>query len=134
MLDPLRRLALDAKLRAAEARKKRTEKYDSKRKHLIQELEERERAFKKSRLERDAAEQARERETERIKGEGRRLREEREKEMKQKEEEAEKAERAKRSKKGKQRAASEVESEAVTESGNTGPTGAFPFKLLIFLY
>ncbi|KAI0032401.1 DnaJ domain-containing protein [Vararia minispora EC-137] len=89
LLDPLRRLALDAKLRAVEARKQRFAKYDSKRKHLLEELEERERTFKKARAEQAAVQRAQAQETEKIKDEGRRLREERERELRLKEEEAE---------------------------------------------
>ncbi|KXN82251.1 Pre-mRNA-splicing factor cwf23 [Leucoagaricus sp. SymC.cos] len=81
LLDPLRRLALDQKLRVKLARKERYKAYDAKRKHLVEELEERERqAVKKARMGRD--EEARvERETERIKEEGRRLREMKQMEM-----------------------------------------------------
>jgi DnaJ family protein C protein 17 len=77
LLDPLRRLALDAKLRIKEARKARFSTYDAKRKGLVEELEERERAFKKARMEKQKEEVDRWRETEKIKEEGRRLREER---------------------------------------------------------
>ncbi|KAA1472388.1 DnaJ-domain-containing protein [Dentipellis sp. KUC8613] len=92
LLDPLRRLALDAKQRLKEARKTRFAGYDAKRKNMVEELEERERAFKKARVEKAQEERARERETEHIREEGRRLREEREREMKRREEETEKAE------------------------------------------
>ncbi|TFY70321.1 hypothetical protein EVG20_g2685 [Dentipellis fragilis] len=92
LLDPLRRLALDAKQRLKEARKTRFASYDAKRKNMVEELEERERAFKKAKVEKAQEERARERETEQIREEGRRLREEREKELKRREEEAEKAE------------------------------------------
>ncbi|THH16469.1 hypothetical protein EW146_g4174 [Bondarzewia mesenterica] len=68
LLDPLRRLALDAKLRVKEARKARFANYDAKRRTLVDELEERERAE-----------------------EGRRMREEKEKELRRVEEEAERA-------------------------------------------
>ncbi|KAI0322883.1 DnaJ domain-containing protein [Amylostereum chailletii] len=91
LLDPLRRLALDAKIRVVEARKQRFSKYDAKRKNLLEELEERERAFKKAKTEKDVAERTRTREAEKIKEEGRRLREDREKEVQRREEEAEKA-------------------------------------------
>lgn len=73
MLDPLRRLALDAKLRLIAARKERTAGFDAKRKGLIDELEERERAFKKQKSERDQETRDRWKETERIKDENKRL-------------------------------------------------------------
>ena len=53
LLDPLRRLALDAKQRLKEARKVRYAQYDAKRKNMLDDLEERERAFKKSRMEKE---------------------------------------------------------------------------------
>ncbi|KAI0659170.1 DnaJ domain-containing protein [Cubamyces menziesii] len=87
LLDPLRRLALDAKLRLKEARKARYAQYDAKRKNLVEELEERERAFKKARTETEAQKKERWRENERIMEEGRRLREEREKELERRERE-----------------------------------------------
>ncbi|KAI0066918.1 DnaJ-domain-containing protein [Artomyces pyxidatus] len=90
LLDPLRRLALDAKIRVVEARKQRFAKYDKKRSHMLDELEERENAFKKARTERAADERQRAQEAEKIKDEGRRMREEREKELLRREEEAEK--------------------------------------------
>ena len=46
-MDPLRRLALDLKLRVKQARTERFKAADSKRKNLLDELEERERAFKR---------------------------------------------------------------------------------------
>ncbi|PFH49567.1 hypothetical protein AMATHDRAFT_147404 [Amanita thiersii Skay4041] len=82
LLDPLRRLALDAKLRIKLARAERFKAYDSKRKNLVEELEERERAFKKARVDKQKEEVARWQETEKIKEEGRKLREQREQEMK----------------------------------------------------
>lgn len=91
LLDPLRRLVLDAKLRLKEARKTRFANYDAKRRTMVDELEERERAFKKAKVERAAADRAQAQETERIKDEGRKLREEREKALKRMEEEAERA-------------------------------------------
>ncbi|KAF9485068.1 DnaJ-domain-containing protein [Pholiota conissans] len=81
LLDPLRRLALDAKLRIKQARAERFKSYDNKRKNLVEELEERERAFKKARMEKQKEEVETWRETERIKEEGKRLREQKEKEM-----------------------------------------------------
>ena len=80
-------MALDAKLRLKEARKARYAQYDAKRKGLVEELEERERAFKKARTETEAQKKERWRENERIMEEGRRLREEREKELERRERE-----------------------------------------------
>ena len=74
LLDPLRRLALDAQIRLTAAKKARFASYDSKRKALVTELEERERAFKKSRLEE-------EKEKGREGGAGRRMKEERERRL-----------------------------------------------------
>ncbi|KAH0833926.1 hypothetical protein J3R83DRAFT_11111 [Lanmaoa asiatica] len=81
LLDPLRRLALDAQLRLAAAKKARFSAYDNKRKVLVTELEERERAFKKSRLEQEKQKASREGENDRIKEAGRRMREERERRL-----------------------------------------------------
>ena len=81
LLDPLRRLALDAQLRLAAAKKARFSAYDNKRKALVTELEERERAFKKSRLDQEKQKAAREGENDRIKEAGRRMREERERRL-----------------------------------------------------
>jgi len=81
-------LALDAKLRVKEARAQRYKAYDAKRKNLVEELEERERAHKKARVQKQKEELEAYHQTERIKEEGRRLREEREKALKEKEREA----------------------------------------------
>ncbi len=89
LLDPLRRMALDAKVRLKEARKTQYAKYDAKRKNLVNDLEERERAFKKSRTEKVEKQKAVWRENERIMDEGRVLREKREKEMQMREQDAE---------------------------------------------
>ncbi|KAF8637915.1 hypothetical protein AX17_002537 [Amanita inopinata Kibby_2008] len=91
LLDPLRRLALDAKLRLKQARAERFKAYDTKRKNLVEELEERERAFKKARVEKQKEEAARWHETERIKEEGRKLREQKELEIKRRQAEVEAA-------------------------------------------
>ncbi|KAF7798467.1 hypothetical protein EIP86_009688 [Pleurotus ostreatoroseus] len=88
LLDPLRRMALDAKMRLKEARKARFAKYDAKRKNLVDELEERERAFKKAKVEKEQKQKAVWRENERIMEEGRVLREQREKDMQKREDEA----------------------------------------------
>lgn len=76
-------MAVDAKLRLKQARAERFKSYDTKRKNLVEELEERERAFKKARTEKQAEEVATWRDTERIKEEGKRLREQKEKELRQ---------------------------------------------------
>ena len=81
LLDPLRRLALDAKMRVKQARAERFKSYDNKRKNLVNELEEREQAFKKARMEKQKEEVEIWQQTEKIKDEGRRLREEKEKEL-----------------------------------------------------
>ncbi|GLB41902.1 putative dnaJ molecular chaperone homology domain [Lyophyllum shimeji] len=91
LLDPLRRLALDAKLRLKQARAERFKAYDNKRKNMVEELEAREREFKKQRVAKQEEERKRWQETEGIKEEGRRLREERERELRQREEEKRKA-------------------------------------------
>jgi DnaJ homolog subfamily C member 17 len=91
LVDPLRRLALDAKLRLREAQKARFGKYDAKRKVLVEELQERERAFKKAKTQQQKEEADRLQETERIDAEGRRMREEKEKELLKVEEEMQKA-------------------------------------------
>ncbi|KAF7370775.1 Pre-mRNA-splicing factor cwf23 [Mycena sanguinolenta] len=88
LLDPLRRLALDAKLRVKAARDERFKSYDNKRKNMVNELEERERAFKKAKMDQKRDEANRWQETEKIKEEGRRLREERENELRKREQEA----------------------------------------------
>ncbi|PPQ96762.1 hypothetical protein CVT26_010217 [Gymnopilus dilepis] len=81
LLDPLRRMALDAKLRVKQARVERFKSFDNKRKNMLNELEERERAFKKQRMDKAKEERDALAETERIKEEGKRLREQKEAEM-----------------------------------------------------
>ncbi|EKM76405.1 hypothetical protein AGABI1DRAFT_78472 [Agaricus bisporus var. burnettii JB137-S8] len=81
LLDPLRRLALDQKLRVKKARAERYKSYDAKRKNMVEELEERERAFKKTRLDKKNEEIKVQVETERIKEEGRKLRERKEEDI-----------------------------------------------------
>ncbi|KAJ7707724.1 hypothetical protein B0H17DRAFT_1156268 [Mycena rosella] len=88
LLDPLRRLALDAKLRVKAARDERFKSYDNKRKNMVTELEERERAFKKAKLDQQRDEANQWQANEKIKDEGRRLREERENELRKREAEA----------------------------------------------
>ena len=82
LLDPLRRLALDAKLRIKQARAERFKSYDGKRKNLVEELEERERALKKARVDKRKEEAEAMLANEKIKAEGKKLREEKEKELK----------------------------------------------------
>lgn len=89
LLDPMRRTALDATIRIKEARKTRFASYDSKRKALQEELEESERAFKKSKAEKDVKEAHRFTEEERIKEEGRKMRREKEEEIEKKAKERE---------------------------------------------
>ncbi|KAK0221871.1 DnaJ domain-containing protein [Armillaria fumosa] len=85
LLDPLRRLALDAKLRVKAAKAERFKSFDTKRKAFVEELEERERAFKKARMDKQKSEADQWQANEKIKDEGRRLREEKEKELRQRE-------------------------------------------------
>ncbi|KIY69689.1 DnaJ-domain-containing protein [Cylindrobasidium torrendii FP15055 ss-10] len=87
LLDPLRRLAVDTKLKAKQVRKERYKTYDNKRKVLVEELEERERAFKRQRANKQRDDLKRYQDTERVKEEGRRLREEKEKELREREHE-----------------------------------------------
>ncbi|KAJ4477195.1 DnaJ-domain-containing protein [Lentinula aciculospora] len=87
LLDPLRRLALDAKLRLKQARTERYKNYDLKRKTMVDELEERERALKKAKVNKHKEDAARLQETEKIKYQGRRLKEEKLKELEKKEKE-----------------------------------------------
>lgn len=91
-------MALDAKLRLKEDRKQRFAKFDAKRKGLVDELEEREKAFKKAKLEKEEKQKEVWRENERVMEEGRILREEKEKELKRRVEEAEEQERRAREK------------------------------------
>ena len=81
MLDPLRRLALDAQYRLQAAKKQRFAAYDNKRQNMVTELEERERQFKRARREKEQDKVARETENDRIREEGRRIREQREIEL-----------------------------------------------------
>ena len=81
-------MALDAKMRVKEGRKARFAAYDNKRKNIVEELEEREREFKKAKV--DKAEKHKQvwRENERIMEEGRLMREAKEKDFLRREEEA----------------------------------------------
>ncbi|CAE6419864.1 unnamed protein product [Rhizoctonia solani] len=78
LLDPTKRSALDASRKIKLARAERFAAYDSKRKGLQDELEERERAFKKARVVKAQAEQALQEELQRLGEEGRRRRKEKE--------------------------------------------------------
>ncbi|KAG6909031.1 hypothetical protein DXG01_002305 [Tephrocybe rancida] len=91
LLDPLRRLALDAKLRLKQARAERFKSYDNKRKNMVEELEAREREFKKAKLAKQKEEVQRWHETEEIKDQGRKLREEKARELLQREDEKRRA-------------------------------------------
>lgn len=89
LLDPLRRQAITASVKAKEARKARFSQYDQKRKDLQNELEEREREFKRQKTDKAAEARARSAENERIVEAGRRMREKRdENSRRQAEEEA----------------------------------------------
>ncbi|THH26534.1 hypothetical protein EUX98_g7652 [Antrodiella citrinella] len=90
LLDPLRRIALDAKVRLKEATKARFAKFDNKRKDLINDLDERERAFKKAKLDQEGKQKEVWRENEKIMEEGRLMRERRAQELLAREQEAEK--------------------------------------------
>ena len=81
-------MALDAKQRLKEARKARYAQFDAKRKNLVDDLEEREQAFKRARTEREDKQKQVWRDNERIMEEGRLLREEREKALRQRQEES----------------------------------------------
>ncbi|KZT42448.1 DnaJ-domain-containing protein, partial [Sistotremastrum suecicum HHB10207 ss-3] len=76
LLDPIRRLALDAKVRLKEAHKERFAKYDKKRKGMQEELEAAEREFKRRKEDEKKKGKQREEENERVKEEGRKMREE----------------------------------------------------------
>lgn len=91
LLDPLRRLALDAKLRIQNARKQRFAGSDAKRKAMLEDLEERERLLKKARMDRREEEVNKWTDTERVKEEGKKMMKEREQEIRVREEEAARA-------------------------------------------
>lgn len=88
LLDPLRRMALDAKQRLKEAQQRRYAAASDKRKHMLDELEQREREFKKAKVEQQKQQQEIYRENEILMEQGRQLREQKEKELQQREEEA----------------------------------------------
>lgn len=76
--DPTQRASFDSLLNARNARKLRFSALDSKRKAMAQDLEQRERDFKKQKGEEDALARQKKTELERLKEEGRKLREARE--------------------------------------------------------
>jgi len=84
-------MALDAKQRLKEAQKRRYADANDKRKHMLDELEQRERDFKKTKVEQQKKKQEIYRENELLMEQGRQLREQKEKELQQREEEARKA-------------------------------------------
>jgi len=84
-------MALDAKQRLKEAHQRRYAAANDKRKHMLDELEQREREFKKVKVEQQKKQQEIYRENETLMEQGRRLREQKEKEMQQREEQARKA-------------------------------------------
>jgi DnaJ family protein C protein 17 len=79
-------MALDAKIRLVSAKKERYSAYDAKRKAMVADLEEREAAFKKTRADKDRDERSKWTDNERIKEEGRKLREARQRRMEEAEE------------------------------------------------
>ncbi|KAG8843650.1 hypothetical protein FRB96_003874 [Tulasnella sp. 330] len=81
LLDPIQKAALDAKIKAQQAKKLRFSAYDNKRKAMMEELEKSERDFKKSRGEAERERENTIREEERIKEEGRRMMKEKEERM-----------------------------------------------------
>lgn len=94
LLDPLRRMALDAKLRIQEARKQRYANFDKKRKNLLEELEEGERAAKEAKSAETKKKQRYAQEAEQIRDAGKRMVEERQAELRRQQEEADRAEKS----------------------------------------
>ena len=94
LLDPLRRMALDAKLRIQEARKQRYANFDKKRKAMVEELEEAERADREAKSTEAKKKQRYAQEAEHIRDAGRRMVEERQAELRRQQEEAERAEKS----------------------------------------
>jgi DnaJ family protein C protein 17 len=94
LLDPLRRMALDAKLRIQEARKQRYANFDKKRKAMLEELEEAERADREAKSVDAVKKQRYAQEAEQIRDAGRRMVEERQAELRRQQEEAERAEKS----------------------------------------
>ncbi|KAI0295738.1 hypothetical protein BC826DRAFT_1104138 [Russula brevipes] len=94
LLDPLRRMALDAKLRIQEARKQRYAGFDKKRKAMLEELEEAERADKQAKSATAAKKQKYAQEADQIRDAGRRMVEERQAELRRQQQQAERADKA----------------------------------------
>lgn len=92
LLDPVRRMALDAKLRIQEARKQRYATFDKKRKTMLEELEAAERADKEAKSADAAKKRKYAQEAEQIRDAGRRMVEERQAELRRQQEEVERAE------------------------------------------
>jgi DnaJ family protein C protein 17 len=91
LLDPLRRMALDAKQRLKEAQQRRYSAANDKRKRMLDELEQRESEFKKAKVDQQKKQREIYRENETLMEQGRLLREQKAKEMQRREEEARKA-------------------------------------------
>ncbi|GAA5912828.1 J domain-containing protein [Sporobolomyces salmoneus] len=81
LADPTQRASFDSLLNARNARKLRFSALDNKRKAMAQDLEQREKDFKRQKGEEDIAARQKQSELERLKEEGRKLRETREKEQ-----------------------------------------------------
>jgi DnaJ family protein C protein 17 len=96
LLDPLRRMALDAMLRSQEARKQRYANFDKKRKGLVDELEEAERAAREAKSTETKKKQKYAQEAEQIRDAGRRMVEKRQADLRRQQEEAEQAEKSAR--------------------------------------
>lgn len=79
LTDPLRRAELDASLRKQRAYKEKYAKFDAKRKAMQDDLEEREREFKRAKMETVKEQREREDKETYIRDQGRRMREAREK-------------------------------------------------------
>lgn len=94
LLDPLRRMALDAKLRIQEARKQRYANFDKKRKAFVDDLEEAERAHREAKSAEAKKKQKYAQEAEQIRDAGRRMVEKRQAELRRQQEEAEQAEKS----------------------------------------
>ncbi|GAA5943129.1 J domain-containing protein [Sporobolomyces koalae] len=83
--DPTQRASFDALLNARNARKQRFSALDNKRKAMAEDLEQREQAYKRQAGDQDMAARQKQSELERLKEEGRKLRETREKEAQSRE-------------------------------------------------
>jgi DnaJ family protein C protein 17 len=94
LLDPVRRMALDAKIRIQVARTQRYANYDKKRKAMVEELEEEERAARETKFAEAKKKQRYAQEAEQIRDAGKRMVEERQAELRRQLEEAERAEKS----------------------------------------